>query len=387
MPLNQSPDTVIPVPDLGRSKLRAAEFFAGIGLVRCGLEQAGIEVVWANDIEPVKKSVYAANFDDSHFLLGDIREVAGETVPTVDLATASFPCVDLSLAGNRRGLRGEQSGLFYEFARILGEMGDRSPSVVMVENVASFVSSRDGRDLRAAVRELNALGYVCDLLMLDARWFTPQSRPRLFIVGARQRYSDGAASNASLLRPDRLVRFCRSNPDLELQELPLATPRCRGSALSDAIERFAPASDFWWNGARYDGFMSSLVPLQRRRLESLRARRRFEWRTAYRRTRAGVAVWEIRGDELAGCLRTARGGSSRQAVVQAGHGRVQVRWMTPREYARLQGVPEDFDFSTVSEAQALFGFGDAVCVPVIAWLAREALTPAATGSISTDAAA
>lgn len=87
-------------------------------------------------------------------------------------------------------------------------------------------------------------------------------------------------------------------------------------------------------------------------------------------------MWEIRSDDIAGCLRTARGGSSRQAVVEAAANSVRVRWMTPREYARLQGAPEEFDYSAVTEIQALSGFGDAVSVPVISWLAENALRPA-----------
>ena len=195
--------------------LRAAEFFAGIGLVRCGLEQAGMDVVWANDIEPVKQAVYAANFDASHYLLDDIRNVTGRSVPTVDLAAASFPCVDLSLAGHRRGLSGEQSGLFYEFTRVLREMEERAPSVVMVENVASFVSSRGGMDLRAAVNDLNSLGYVCDLLVVDARWFTPQSRPRLFMVGTRGRLAPegNGVGWSSAPGAGGVVRALESRPD------------------------------------------------------------------------------------------------------------------------------------------------------------------------------
>lgn len=362
------------------SRLRAAEFFAGIGLVRCGLEQAGIEVVWANDIEPVKQSVYAANFDDSHYLLGDIRDVCGRSVPTVEVATASFPCIDLSLAGHRRGLSGEQSGLFYEFTRVLREMEERAPSVVMVENVASFVSSRGGRDLRAAVNDLNSLGYVCDLVVMDARWFTPQSRPRLFIVGSQPCLAPEATGTTGPLRPERLARFVRSNFDLAMQEFPLPEPMRRASGLAEIVERLNPDASHWWDAHRLSGFLSSLAPLHARRLDQLRLRTRPVWRTAYRRTRAGSAVWEIRDDDVAGCLRTARGGSSRQAVVEAGDGHVRVRWMTPRECARLQGAPEDFDFKTVSKAQALFGFGDAVCVPVVAWLARHALVPAAVAT-------
>lgn len=367
--------------------LRAAEFFAGIGLVRCGLEQSGFDVVWANDIEPLKRAVYAANFDASDYLLGDIRDVSGQSVPAIELAAASFPCVDISLAGHRRGLSGEQSGLFYEFTRVLREMGKRVPSVVMVENVASFVSSRGGQDLRAAVSDLNSLGYVCDLLVLDAQWFTPQSRPRLFIVGTRGRIGPDCTGRAGPVRPERLASFIRSNSDLLMQELPLPELERSSAGLSGVVERLEPRHALWWSGERYDNFMRSLPPRHSRRLDMLRRRSRLAWRTAYRRTRAGTAVWEIRDDDVAGCLRTARGGSSRQAVVEAGRGSVRARWMTPREYARLQGAPEDFDFSEVSEAQALYGFGDAVCVPLVAWLARHALVPAATAFTPTTQAA
>ena len=371
----------------GRRPLRAAEFFAGVGLVRCGLEQAGIEVIWANDIEPTKLAVYAANFDASHYRLDDVRNIEGGDIPTVDLAAASFPCVDLSLAGNRRGLSGEQSGLFYEFTRILGEMRPRLPPVVLVENVASFVSSHGGEDLRAAVSDLNSLGYVCDLLILDARSFTPQSRPRLFMIGTLGRIAPENHRAMDPSRPAPVAAFMRANRDLLLQHLPVPVPPQTGDGLDSIVERLHRSDQRWWDDERLGSFVQSLSPLQSQRLGRLRSGSRLVWRTAYRRTRLGRAVWEIRNDEIAGCLRTARGGSSRQAVVEAGRDAVRVRWMTPREYARLQGAPEDFDFSPVSEAQALYGFGDAVCVPLIRWLAEHALVPSAAALPSAAAAA
>ena len=359
--------------------LSAAEFFAGIGLVRAGLELAGIDVVWANDLEPVKQAVYASNFDASHYVLGDIREVRGASVPSVDIATASFPCVDLSLAGYRRGLDGEQSGLFFEFSRVLREMGERIPPAVMIENVTSFVSSREGKDLRVSIEELNELGYVCDVLTVDASWFVPQSRPRLFIVGTCDRLGSAASGMASPLRSESVASFVRVNRDLMLQELPVPVPPQDGRWLSDVVERLDASDERWWDGDRLGKFLSSLSPSHRRRLDLLRQGGITQWRTAYRRTRKGVPVWEIRSDDISGCLRTARGGSSRQAVVEASRDGAQARWMTPREYARLQGVPDEFDYSAVTDAQALFGFGDAVCVPVIAWLAEHVLVPAVVG--------
>lgn len=159
--------------------MRVAEFFAGIVLVRRALEESGFEVVWANDIDPKKLEMYQANFDASHFRLDDIRDVHRYEVPAVDLATASFPCTDLSLAGNRLGLQGTQSGMFWEFARILREMRGRRPRAIMLENVPSFATSHKGKDLYIALRRLNRLGYWCDLQIIDARHFVPQSRPRL----------------------------------------------------------------------------------------------------------------------------------------------------------------------------------------------------------------
>jgi len=369
--------------------LAAAEFFAGIGLVRAGLERVGVDVVWANDIEPVKHAVYASNFDSAHYVLGDIREVKGISVPGVDIATASFPCVDLSLAGNRRGLEGEQSGLFFEFCRVLGEMGERLPPAVMVENVSSFVSSRGGEDLRASIAELNKLGYICDLLTVDASWFIPQSRPRLFIIGTLEPLGGPASGVAGPMRSESVAAFVRANQDLMFQELSVPIPSQDDRRLSDVVEHLDAGDERWWDGERFGKFMGSLSPLHKGRLDALRRGGITQWRTAYRRTRNGAPVWEIRSDDISGCLRTARGGSSRQAVVEVSLDGIRARWMTPLEYARLQGVPDEFDYSAVTDAQALFGFGDAVCVPVIDWLAEHALVPAvlAMGSQLTAKAA
>ena len=111
------------------------------------------------------------------------------------------------------------------------------------------------------------------------------------------------------------------------------------------------------------------------------------WATAYRRTRNGKPAWEIRPDAISGCLRTARGGSSKQAVLQAGRGvsQFRIRWMTAVEYARLQGA-DGYAIDGVSENTAVFGFGDAVCVPVVSWLARAYLVPLLSGHLETRVA-
>jgi DNA (cytosine-5)-methyltransferase 1 len=353
---------------------RIAEFFAGIGLVGAAVRSIGGTVSFANDIEQSKHALYAENFPGDPFTLGDIREVKGDDVPDVELATASFPCTDLSLAGNRAGLAGPESGMFWEFARVIREMGERSPGAVLLENVPSFATSHGGRDLEDAIRELNDLGYVCDLLLVNASHFVPQSRPRLFVVGVSEPREGPAAPAPSPLRPGWLERFCSQRPELRTRPLDYPAPPSTTTTLDDVVERLDTEDKRWWEPQRVQRFKAGMVKLQRERLEAM-IRSKPTWRSAYRRTRAGKAVWEMRQDEISGCLRTARGGSSKQALVEAGEGELRVRWMTSREYARLQGVGEDYRLEVVSENQALFGLGDAVCVPAVAWVLRVAVLP------------
>ena len=355
---------------------RVAEFFAGIGLARLGLEQAGAEVVWANDLDPNKTLLYTSRFGGDHYVERDIATITGDDVPDVDLAWSSFPCTDLSLAGNRRGLAGSSSATFWEFTRILEEMGERRPAVVALENVTGFATSHGGDDMASAVAELNRHGYSVDVVTLDARRFVPQSRPRLFLVGALDA-PDDVHDPGSELRPDWLQTVF-GDPALTTHRAALpAPPAPLTSGLGEVVER---SSTLWWDAERTRSFLDSLSPLQTERVELLRRKRTVSYRTAYRRTRKGVAIWEVRPDDIAGCLRTARGGSSKQAVVRAGRGQVQVRWMTGREYARLMGAG-DYDLSAARTSQALFGFGDAVCVPAVGWLSEHYLLPLVRGAM------
>jgi DNA (cytosine-5)-methyltransferase 1 len=363
------------------TEVKTAEFFAGIGLMRLGLEAAGITTSWANDIEVYKRDLYVANFGADGFALGDVRDVTGDEVPTVDLATASFPCTDLSLAGNRKGLgangaaRGGKGGssMFWEFARVLAEMGKRRPAALLLENVLGFASSHGGRDLSEAVARLNNLGYSCDLLAIDARRFVPQSRPRMFIVGLLE-VDEADAFSSAVDRPGWVNQFVADNREARVHARRLP-PLPEGPAnLAEVVETDHQGDLDWWDGTRLERFLASLSPIQAARLDKLRAAPELSWRTAYRRTRNGTAVWEIRADGIAGCLRTARGGSSKQALVESGAGGMRVRWMTPREYARLMGAP-DFKLEAPRN-QALFGFGDAVCVPVVTWLCEHYLSAA-----------
>jgi DNA (cytosine-5)-methyltransferase 1 len=315
-----------------------------------------------------------------------VRTLGGDDVPDVDVATASFPCTDLSLAGGRQGLAGPQSGTVWEFFRILREMGARRPRVVLLENVPGFATSRGGRDLASALAALTEMGYRCDLVCLDARWFVPQSRVRLFVVATTTPPASAPTVVDARLRPDWIRGFLRARPGLATFAADLPSPPAPTGGLDRVVERPPADDERWWRADRVERFLASLSPLQAGRLAARVNSPRLAWSTAYRRTRDGRPVWEIRADDVAGCLRTTRGGSSKQAVVETGRGAVRVRWMTAREYARLMGA-DALRFGGATESQARFALGDAVCVPAVSWLAEHYLVPLARGAFAKRRAA
>jgi DNA (cytosine-5)-methyltransferase 1 len=310
------------------------------------------------------------------FVLGDVGLVSANDLPRgASLAWASSPCTDLSLAGTRAGFAGVQSGTFWHFVRLLGELReeDAHPEVVVLENVIGLATSHGGEDLAAAIRAFNRLGYSVDVITLDARRFVPQSRPRLFLIGAKNPPAE-SDQESSELRPDWL-QTVYGDTTLRMHRARLPTPPNPLTAgFSKIVEVMPPSDPRWWDETRTASFSNSLSAMQSDRIAALRDQEGIRYRTAYRRTRNGVAVWEVRPDDIAGCLRTARGGSSKQAVVRLGDGRVSVRWMTPLEYARLMGA-EDYVIDSLRDNQVLFGFGDAVAVPVVRWLAQNYLMP------------
>jgi len=375
-------------------ELSCIEFFAGIGLTHLGLSVHGWKCVYANDIEPKKKRMYEACFGPAdYYHVEDVWRTDGivRRVPErpVGLATASFPCVDLSLAGNLKGLSGDQSGAFYGFVKVMERLRDlgRLPKTVLVENVIGLLSAHDSKFFRIALQQLSDLGYFLDAFVVDAKHFTPQSRPRLFIVGfensmmparahgryllSQDSFFEGSSPLESTLRPRRLLENL-SAAKLRTGWIPLWLPSLPPVTRSLRDEIDTDDSQDWWEERLVRKHLAEMFPRHLRRIRELRDARRMSVGTIYRRVREGRSRSEIRTDGLAGCLRTPRGGSSKQIVFVAGEGKVRMRWMSPREYARLQGCP-NYPI-TVERNEALWGFGDAVCVPVISWIAGNVLS-------------
>jgi DNA (cytosine-5)-methyltransferase 1 len=362
-------------------RMTFADFFAGIGLFRIGLEKQGWTSAFANDIDQQKFEIYRQNFHNDHtpYICEDIYQLPPELIPSVSLATASFPCTDLSIAGARKGLKGKHSSAFWGFISILEKKGHRRPPLVMLENVVGFLTSHGGDDFTQALLALNRLGYEVDAFIINASHFVPQSRQRLFVVAQL-----GEFGNSSLkknldqfteddVRPHALITFMKNHPEIKWNIRKVPSLPQNGHSLESILEDFSATSPEWWNEKRANYLLNQMSPRHQSKADEMISSPAWSYGTVFRRMRNGKSMAELRTDGIAGCLRTPKGGSARQILFKAGKGKFFVRLMTAREAARLMGVG-DYNFS-VPLNQALFGFGDAVCVPVIEWIAKYYLNP------------
>ena len=354
------------------------EFFAGGGMARLGLGEAWT-CAFANDFDPVKAATYRANFADAgaHFREGDVWALSADDLPgRADLAWASSPCQDFSLAGGRAGLAGGRSSAFFGFWRLMEQLDDdgRAPRIIVIENVGGLLTSHGGADFAALGAALSGRGYRFGALEIDAAAVLPQSRPRVFVIATRD-----AAPGLTGASPfhTRAVRAAQAAlPQAVAAQWVwwrLAAPPARNTDLAALLEPDAAVA--WHAPAQTERLLSLMGPLHRARLAAVHGR---AVGAIFRRTRvedgASVQRAEVRFDGLAGCLRTPRGGSSRQAIVVIEDGCVRSRLITPREAARLMGLPDSYVLPRTTTA-ALHVAGDGVAVPVVRWLARELLEP------------
>jgi DNA (cytosine-5)-methyltransferase 1 len=362
---------------------RSLDFFAGSGLVREGLKPE-FETVWANDNCPKKRAVYEANHPKDRFCPSDIEDVEGHELPAAELAWASFPCQDLSLAGNLNGIKkGTRSGLFWEWIRVLDEMRGRGkrPPILVAENVGGFVVAHGGKHFKLAYVALRERGYRVGAVMIDARLFLPQSRPRAFVIAAREEISLAGLSQgvpSERFHPAGLVKTASVLTDSGWVWWSLPIPSGRTRLFSDLCELGAPCDPPL--KTRY--LRSMLSPVNKAKLDLAIRSGRFLVGTGYRRTRPNengrpVQRLELRFDGIAGCLRTPEGGSSRQVVLIVNQGQVRSRLMTVRETARLMGAPDSY-LLPGSYNDGYRAMGDAVAVPVTRWLTRHLLAPLAS---------
>lgn len=372
------------------------EFFAGGGMARAGLGP-NWNCLFANDFCEKKAKSYIANWGGEHVVVADINRLSAEDLPGVaDLAWASFPCQDLSLAGNGAGLRGERSGSFWGFWNIIQGLArqGRKPGLVMLENVFGAVTSHGGKDFEAILESLAGEGYKFGAMIIDAVHFVPQSRPRLFILGIRKNLSVPLGFIAERPYPawhsaSLIAAYNRLPPALKEHWLwwdpPM--PKERLKTLEDLVEQ-DPTGVEWHSPAETERLLGMMNELHRRKVFEAQGAGRIKVGTLYRRTRGGVQRAEVRFDGISGCLRTPLGGSSRQTIVVVDGPRIRTRLLSPREGARLMGLPDSYLLpKRYNDAYHLTG--DGVVVPVVRHLGDWLLSPilAASGCVAVERAA
>jgi DNA (cytosine-5)-methyltransferase 1 len=379
-------------------KLRFAEFFAGGGMARAGLGE-GWQCVFANDFDEKKAESYRANWGGDHLVVGDVADVRPDQIPEqVDLAWASFPCQDLSLAGDYVGLTGERSGTFWPFwklMRTLGHLG-RAPRCILLENVYGALTSHGGDDFRSIARAFSGAGYRFGAMVMDARHFVPQSRPRLFFVGIRAGEALPPFFRESAPSPvwhPKALRAAHESLSATAKSRWVwwspSVPLKRNANFADIIEDEPTGVE--WHSAAETKYLLGLMT--ERNLAKVTEAKRLTKESGgimvggvYRRTRDGKQRAEVRFDDVAGCLRTPVGGSSRQTVIVVRAGRVRSRLLSPREAARLMGLDDSYILPT-NYNQAYHLAGDGVAVPVVRHIASELLEPILLPAIEAQATA
>lgn len=356
-------------------------------MARAGLGP-GWSCAFANDIDNKKAASYDRHWGDSKFLLADVADLSPGDLPGVpDLAWASFPCQDLSLAGSGAGLRGKRSGTFWPFWELMRRLDAecRAPSIIVLENVKGTLTSHGGADFAAIITAVAKTQYRVGALVIDAVQFVPQSRPRLFIVAVRA----GSPIPTEITRPEHddawhprsLVESYRRLPESVRAgwvwwHLPQPAPR--KTALADLIEA-NPSGVCWHTRSETSRLLNMMSSVNRLKVMDARKAGRRIIGTIYKRTRTGIdgrrgQRAEVRFDGIAGCLRTPQGGSSRQTIIVVDGNTVRSRLLSPREAARLMGLPGHYELpDNYNEAYHLSG--DGVVVPVVRHLAAHILEP------------
>lgn len=317
---------------------KSIDLFAGIGGIRLGFDQAfgnEIKTVFISEWDKKAVETYKANFGDSIDEFGDITKVDENNIPQHDILLAGFPCQAFSLAGHKKGFEDARGTLFFDVARIIKK---HKPKVVFCENVKNLVNHDKGRTFQTIRSILEELGYKVFYQILNSKDFgVPQNRERIYIVAFRND-----------IAPENFI-FPKKTNDTKV--------------IKDIVE---------------DKEVSSKYYLSTTYLASLK---RHKERHASRGNGFGYEIREI--DSVAGAIVCGGMGRERNLIIderltdftpvthiKGEVNRDYIRRMTPREWARLQGFPDEFKMP-VADTHLYKQFGNSVTVPVIRAIAEK----------------
>jgi DNA (cytosine-5)-methyltransferase 1 len=379
--------------DDARVAMKFLEFFAGAGMARAGLGPDWTCTL-ANDIDPRKAAAYAANWGKQCLVAGEVADLKLAELPgTPDLAWASPPCQDVSLAGDRAGLAGARSGAFWPFWKLMRGLRaqGRAPRLIVIENVTGLLTSHEGKDFDAICAALTDASYRFGAVVIDAALFVPQSRERVFIVALTadahipaELVADGPTAP---FHSSAIIAACQRQRSPIWWRLPV--PPKRNTTLADIVED-EPTRVRWHARAETEQLIGMMTPANVAKVEAAKRAGKRMVGGLYRRIRPDVdgkkvQRAEVRFDDVAGCLRVPTGGSSRQTVMVVDGDMIRTRLLSPREAARLMGIAEDYVLpANYNEAYGLLG--DGVAVPVVRFLAEHILEPVLQATAQADPA-
>lgn len=368
------------------------EFFAGGGMVRAGLGGRWT-CQFANDFDPLKVQIYANNWGEQEIVGDDIHRVQVKHLGRrADLAWASFPCQDLSTAGNGLGIgqaggaNRTRSGTFWAFVDLMkkSKAKNRLPRIVVLENVVGLLTINGGEEFKAVIAALDSLGMRAGAVVVDARHFLPQSRPRVFII---------AVSKTVKVACDLVRRTPHPtwHPDPLVKAVEKLAPPCRehwtwfnlGAApkLKKTLNKIVsdrPVGVEWHEPAETRRLIGMMSKMHKQKLNEAKKTGKRMVGTLSLRMRPyndrTVQRTEICFRGLAGCLRTPKGGGSRPRVIVVKGADVRTRLLAPAEAASLMGLKASYRLPEVYD-YAFRVIGDGVAVPVVSFLRAKLLNP------------
>lgn len=332
--------------------------FAGIGGFDLGFKRAGMICKQQVEIDDRCNEVLAHHWPDIQ-RFGDVRDVGRHNLKTVDLIAGGFPCQDVSVAGKRTGLAGERSGLWFEFHRVLEELG---PRWVVVENVPGLLSSNGGRDFAVILRGLVELGYGVCWRVFDAQYDgVAQRRRRVFVVGS---LGDGCAAEVLF---ERESSAWDPPPGRETGK-DIATTVIKGAAIGRKPEAGPQWGEFLSDGSVYTLNTTEVHGIVQHALSAHNQRNDPDGEHFVIEPVAATLVSPHKQGELtpSNIARALRAGASHS------YQGVGVRRLTPTECERLQGFPDGWTaVNGMKDSPRYRMLGNAVCVPVAEWISRR----------------
>ena len=324
---------------------RFIDLFAGIGGIRMAFEAHGGHCVFTSEWNPYAQKTYLANFPESaHAFEGDITKVDERDIPNHDVLLAGFPCQPFSIAGvskknalgRAHGFADETQGtLFFDVARIIAA---KRPAAFLLENVKNLVSHDKGHTFRVIKKVLEEeLGYHITYKVVDGAHFVPQHRERILVVGFREKTGFSFADMKLPAHKPRLKEI------LHPQD---------GSEPAEAHYTIGPKAEV---DARY-----TLTPKLWAYLQA--------YAEKHRAAGNGFGFGLVDGDSVTRTLSARYYKDGSEILVSQGPTK-RPRRLTPRECARLMGLPDDFVIP-VSDTQAYKQFGNSVVMPVMREVAR-----------------